>query len=129
MKEARDFQRSKVYAWEHETFPKNEEKFTLIECHELAAKLYGARVKVKDGRGRRMACSYIRRYPTIALPKWARNEIVIAHEVAHLFFRNDLTIPAHGALWMCKYLELLGRLGLDEDRLRQSAVAYGLKVR
>lgn len=128
---ARDFQRSKVYAWENKMFWREHEetKYTLDECRELAASLYGARVKVKDGRGRGAACAFWDRYPTIALPRWARNDIVIAHEVAHLFFRNDKSIPGHGALWMAKYIELLGKVGHDVDLTRESAIEFGLKVK
>lgn len=127
---ARDFQRSKAYTWENKMFPHNEEtKLSLVECRELAAQLYGARVKVKDGRGRRRACAFWDRYPTIALPRWARNDVVVAHEVAHLFFRGDRSLPSHGATWLGKYIELLASLGYDENSLRQSAVEFGLKVK
>ena len=127
-REARDFQRSKVYAWENETFPHiREEQWTLSQCEAFAKQLYGARVKIKDGRGRRSACAHHRRYPTISLPKWARNKWVVAHEVAHLKTRHDLSIPAHGAIFMGVYLGFLRTCtGVDYT---ECAKDYGLKVR
>lgn len=123
----RDFQRSKVYAWENSEFEKAQEKLTLTQCRDLASQLYGARVKVKDGRGRRKACAFHRRYPTIALPRWSRIEWVVAHEVAHLLHRTD-DVPGHGAIWMRSYILLLEQLGHDAERVTRSAIDYGLKV-
>jgi hypothetical protein len=112
MRKQRDFQRSKVYAWERQMFPQmHTENLNLYECKLTASNLYGKRVKVKDGRGRRNACAFARGYPTIALPKWARNEVVICHEVAHLLHRFDDT-PWHGARFMRSYIELLDLEGL-----------------
>lgn len=124
----RDFQRSKVYAWEHVVFRNcYNEDLPLDRCREIAARLYGARVKVTDGRGRRRACAYDLRYPTIALPRWARCQWVIAHEVAHLVHRAD-DIPAHGGTWMRTYLDLLSLLGYDSQALENNAREYGLRV-
>jgi hypothetical protein len=85
-KRLRDFQRSKVYSWERAVFGRPTEKLTLEQCAELAKKLCGFKVTVKDGRGRRKACAYYETR-TIALPKWARCEWVVIHECAQ---------PAHG---------------------------------
>lgn len=130
MREQRDSQRSKLYAWEKEFHGKalHTEELSLADAKLFAAKMYGARVKVKDGRGRRRACAYESRYPTIALPKWARNHWVIAHEVAHLKLRGK-DYPAHGATFVKTMLELLAEhCGKDFDQLKQSALDYGLKV-
>lgn len=132
----RDAQRSKVYQWEFDTFRDDLEKrntpdfLTLSECRALAADLYGKQVVVKDGRGRRNACAYDRRLPTIALPTWARTPWVIAHEVAHLNMNLiDRDLPGHGSLFMRENVRLLARVGVDTERaLWQSAKDYGLKV-
>lgn len=129
MKEQPDSQRSKCYAWEQKTFPNDYvEQLTLDECKAFAEIMYGSRVKVKDGRGTRRALAYHNRYPTIGLPKWARNLRVIAHEVAHLKLRGK-DYPAHGATFMRIMLELLQEhCDMDYDQLKTSAVEYGLKV-
>ena len=129
----RDFQRSKVYEWERISFPAFKEEMQLFECKELASALYGKRVKVKDGRGTRSACAYPNRYPTISLPRWARNRIVVAHEVAHLYIRSEWrqgNLPPHGSTFMRIYIGLLcDKMELYEyDELEQSARDFGLKV-
>lgn len=126
MTNQRDFQRSKVYSWERTRY-NFREALSLGECKQLATQLYGKRVKVKDGRGRRGACAYWDRYPTIAIPRPLRCPEVVAHEVAHLMFRNT-EVPWHGALWLKEYIKLLGCIGYDTFDLKQDARAYGLKV-
>jgi putative metallohydrolase (TIGR04338 family) len=125
----RDFQRSKVYAWEYKQFPKMKSGgMTLDECKALAAKLYGARVLVKDGRGRRNACAFTsKRLPAIALPKWARTPEVVAHEVAHWLAKGQG--PAHGGFFLGHYIAILAEhLGHDKAALTESARAFGLRV-
>ena len=127
----RDQQREKVYRGERQRFGDAiyTERLSLDQCRQLAASLYGKRVIVKDGRGRRNACAFNRSLPTIALPRWARNEIVVAHEVAHLHtFRAGKDLPAHGSTFMRKYLNLLLSLGHPQD-VEDDARAFGLKVR
>jgi len=125
----RDMQRSKLYKWERTMFPTMHTGcMTLDECKELAAKLYGARVLVKDGRGCRSAKAYTgKRLPTIGLPNWARNPQVIAHEVAHWITKKEGA--AHGAFFLGAYIALLAtHLGHDKTMLVESARAFGLRV-
>lgn len=127
--EIRDMQRSKLYKWERTMFPAMHTGcMTLDECKELAAKLYGARVLVKDGRGCRKALAYTsKRLPTIGLPKWARNPQVIAHEVAHWVAKGQGA--AHGGFFLGAYITLLANhLGHDKTTLVESARAFGLRV-
>jgi hypothetical protein len=140
-KRLRDFQRSKVYSWERAVFGRPTEKLTLEQCAELAKKLCGFKVTVKDGRGRRKACAYYETR-TIALPKWARCEWVVIHECAHLL--TDREHASHGAHYMKNYIRLLdqsyafallpsGRAAhlpvhIGEQGLTECARRFGLKV-
>ena len=125
---ARDFQRSKVYAWEFKQFPQMKSGgMTLDECKALAARMWGARVIVKDGRGRRNACAFTSApRAKIALPRWARTKEVVAHEVAHLL--ND-SGAAHGGIFMGEFITLLAEhCGHDKAALTESATGFGLRV-
>jgi|SRR5688572_8246986 len=129
-----DFQRNKVYSWERVTFTSDEHykgSLTLEECKELAAKMYGARVVVKDGRGRSHAGACVsKRVATITLPIWARNPLVVAHEVAHIQnYRFSKDSSAHGGVFMWFFIELLSKhCGKDRDTLTKSARDFGLRV-
>jgi len=132
-REQRDAQRSKLYAWERQdVFPTfaNHRELTLDECKALAAKMYGARVVVKDGRGCRNASAHCyHRVAKITLPKWARRPDVIAHEIAHWkAHRIDPGAPAHGGIFTAEFIKLLATLGFDHDELVIKALDYGLKV-
>jgi hypothetical protein len=140
-KRPRDFQRSKVYSWERAVFGRPTEKLTLEQCAELANKICGFKVTVKDGRGRRKAYAYYETR-TIALPKWARCEWVVIHECAHLL--TDREHASHGAHYMKNYIRLLdqsyafallpsGRAAhlpvhIGEQGLTECARRFGLKV-
>ena len=127
-KRPRDFQRSKVYSWERAVFGRPTEKLTLAQCTELARKLCGFKVIVKNGRGRRKACAYYETR-TISLPRWARCEWVVIHECAHLL--TDLEHAAHGALYMKNYIRLLEQHGPASGLpygLTECARRFGLKV-
>ena len=67
---------------------------------------------------------------TIALPRWARNKEVIAHEVAHwLAFRECKSLSGHGGVFMGYYLKLLHlHCGYDLEVITQSAKDFGLRV-
>lgn len=129
---SRDFQRSAVYAWEFKQFPRMKSGgMTLDECKALAERMWGKRMHVADGRGRRNACAFIYDpMPKIALPKWARTKEVVAHEVAHwLVKRTSKGAPAHGGIFVGHYLTLLAEhCGYDRDELVRSATAAGLRV-
>jgi hypothetical protein len=110
----RDYQRSKVYNSESNDAYLNE-VLTLEECEKLANKMYkyGLRyvkwkqpfkeITIADGRGRKHAGAY---YSKIALPKWARNKLVVAHEVAHTLSPKD---EKHQEKFVYIYLILVKR--------------------
>lgn len=94
MSKVRD-QANRLYGAEEYSGIKYRQPLTLKECQKFADKVvarkyvkdtYGSSssILVLDGRGRRKACAsfqYGRR--VIKLPKWARTEFVILHEIAH----------------------------------------------
>jgi len=126
----RDYQRSKVYGWQQRYFCDDRPPLNLDDCKALARVMYGAKVVVKDGRGRTSACA-IRggkhHCATIKLPCWARTPWVIAHEVAHLL--NPKGAAAHGGNFMWWYLLLLSEFAEhDYDALEASAISFGLRV-
>jgi len=110
----KDYQRSKVYNSESNEAYLNE-ALTLDECEKLANKMYkyGLRyvkwsqpfkeLTIADGRGRKHAGAY---YSKIALPKWARNKLVVAHEVAHTLCPKD---EKHRERFVFIYLVLVKR--------------------
>lgn len=107
---------------------------TLKQCQAFTDKViarkyvkdnYGSipAILVLDGRGRRKACAtfyYGRR--AIKLPKWARNEYVILHEVAHHLTRLD----GHKAEFASCLLDLV-RHFLGKDSAEALQGAYHLK--
>lgn len=133
---SRDYQRKKLYDWENETFKDRDfksiqaEKLSLVDCTGLAAKMYGKKVLVKDGRGTRNALAFTTlRKPTISLPRWARHEIIIAHEVAHLLAAREGFDSGHGSRFVGIFIELLEKFcGENADDLEQSAIETGLKI-
>lgn len=62
-------------------------------------------IRVHDGRGHRRAVSY---GGTIAIPKWARKDWVVLHELAHEFTpRSERTGGAHGWEFAAAFLYLV----------------------
>jgi len=115
----RDTQRSKVYKAEWR-IPNRGKKFeTMDEVNAYVEhicrssfwkKMKGARaIDIKDGRGRRSACAFDT--ITIALPKWARQEIVILHELTHTLVNFDYhnPVPCHGREFTSTMLKLVKR--------------------
>lgn len=109
--QTRDFQRQRLYNAERGLMEHNKYQFNTTQDAEkwikekiipILKEDYGiSSVKVKDGRGRQSACAYYDRR-TISLPRWARTEYVIIHEVAHL------PIPdKHGPMFCALYLRLV----------------------
>lgn len=133
-KTARDYQRSKVYAWEdkHVRSGRSQEKLTLDQCRELAAEMYGSRVKVLAGRDTdaRATAHLDKSRATISLPKWARTPSTIAHEIAHwLTHRYNPSLPHHGGYFVGFYIELLVKhCGEHRDYLIRTAKDHGVRV-
>ena len=131
----RDQQRSKVYKWEQTTFgsAQHTEELSLKECERIARRVqaaYGLNhrpLRVCDGRGFKRAVAYI---DSIYLPKWARNRVVILHELAHWLCKNDWhrEHDSHGPIFVRTFLELLDWFGImPMNELRSTAVAHRIK--
>jgi len=143
----RDTQRSKLYAWETELFDVKAEinqsatgaaeivKITtppMMEIKEIkklvtkVARDYGLshrKVAVGDGRGRRRAC-YSPSTREIKLPRWARKQWVVLHELAHWieYVLHPKRAAWHGREFTGIYMELLRRYdGRDMQEMRTSA--------
>lgn len=110
----RDYQRSKVYRWEKETF-KDEYMLSLREIAHLIEDICSdykiPTPKLKDGRGRRSPAAYAAR--AVAFPRHGRSVHDVLHEMAHIIH----------ARW-CKKT---GRTKFCEKREREVAmdVAHG----
>jgi putative metallohydrolase (TIGR04338 family) len=114
----RDTQKSKVYTSER-TVSYSKKFETMDEVNAYVArivrsafwkKMKGAHyIHVKDGRGLRNAYAYD--WGTIALPKWARHEVVILHELSHTLvnFDNYNNVPSHGREFASMFLKLVKR--------------------
>lgn len=113
---ARDSQKSRLYAAEKEfkNGPHPEyRKVAQIEefiAEMIATKWWQARyphitrIRVKDGRGTRIARGSSQTWQ-ISLPLWARTREIILHEVAHVLTPDEL--PAHGREYAQIYYDLL----------------------
>lgn len=80
-------------------------------------------ISVKDGRGRKRAGGGYKTlwYGYITIPIWARDEIVILHELAHAITPPS-TGGCHGRFWARTFLELVGHVvGWDEAKLLRDA--------
>ena len=138
MKQARDFQRSKVYSATH-ALPDGQRLKTLTEVqgyideiiafpwvqeifrqHHNGYKL--TEITLKDGRGRRKACAgwnWRDRY-YIALPRWSRYETMILHELAHTLASRKKSEPWHGKEFVGIFLILAKRImGVDGTEIFQ----------
>lgn len=131
----RDQQRSKVYKWEQTTFGKlqHTEELSLKECTRIARqvqKAYGLEyqlLRVCDGRGFKRAVAY---RSSIYLPKWARNRVVILHELTHWLCMNAPSTgnDFHGPIFVRTYMELLNWCDVGTMKwLRQTATDFRLK--
>lgn len=131
----RDFQRSRVYAFEYKfvgTSPRslNQRFLSLEEVEALTSEVLavyrpGYGVSIHDGRGRRSAVAITReQYGIIKIPKFCRRPWIVIHEAAHL-----CTPDRHGPKFVSVYLSALALfLGFDLIRLRREAVRFGLEV-
>ncbi len=127
MTRPRDSQKQKVYRSERESLDKipNQEKnekigFWEAYCKKLIQSAWFVKrwpncrtILIKDGRGRRIACASVGyNGGTLKLPKWARQEWVVLHEVAHVI--TTKTVASHGQEFCANMLELVGHCMGDE---------------
>ena len=132
----RDFQRSRVYAWERAACGDAlwSGTMTVQECEEMVRRVwqtergrYGLARRpppqVVAGRGARGS---VRR---IALGHWARNPWVVLHELAHGLCDRVEPRGAHGPRFVGILIGLLCRhLSRDRDELLPLAYECGLHV-
>lgn len=118
MKKSRDFQRAKVYKLDSllglllrcNIF---KEELSLVQIKDITSKLFaeynlGSPPLIKDGRGRRKAggCR-----THITMPRWARNMIVLSHELSHVVTQRKFEVEApHGPRYVGIYREIVTRL-------------------
>lgn len=147
MKRPRDSQRSKVYKAQWVVFKERETMATTDQCWEYIKKIvntewfrkryphkYDNMIWVKSGQGSRRAralTSLESRGITMVLPRWARTEWVILHELAHCV--TPKTVAAHGREYCRTYLDLVYRfLGPEKGSelsksFRENRVRYVLR--
>ncbi|MDG2428015.1 MAG: hypothetical protein P8M16_06265 [Acidimicrobiales bacterium] len=123
----RDTQRSKIYRAEHVLGPHtlgNRYK-TVTDCHEFmmsvierktfqdwfprAASTLSVGLEVRPGRGARHA--FASSPFAVTLPRWARNEPVMIHELCHLVVHHEFPhkeIALHGWQFSQTYLKIVG---------------------
>jgi putative metallohydrolase (TIGR04338 family) len=140
-RETRD-QLGKLYAAESLAFKKNSEDMSLEKCQQYINKVlnrsYVKRnyptlktIVVLDGRGRRSACATYRNGQwAICLPKWARNEFVILHEIAHHLVGINSQF-SHDSYFATCLIDLIRNvIGREEAMTLQAAFNFkGVKVR
>lgn len=137
----RDSQRSKVYKAGHQVDPGQRfETVSEIQCwvDKITTSKWWAknfpnastRVTIKDGRGRRNACAEtIWHYPRLKLPRWARSQRVVLHELAHVASDDGDLSPSHGRKFCRAFLALVGRwMGSESQKeLRESFRRHNVK--
>ena len=86
-------------------------------------------VKVFDGRGTSIArgghfgnCGKKNGWG-VNLPKWARSEMVILHELAHVLTHSQCIAPWHGRRFCRNYLALVGRW-MNRDNARRLRACF-----
>jgi hypothetical protein len=106
----RDYQRSRVYAWENEHFG-NQPLLDLDTIKDIVQSVwkdrYGSSVtppSVGDGRRARRAKGGRSR---VSFPRWSRQHWIVLHELAHSMCAYDRTCDHHGPKFVCRYIDLL----------------------
>jgi putative metallohydrolase (TIGR04338 family) len=138
MARKRDYQRGKVYKAEGYLGPgKKFESLQLVQafCDKIinskAWKIrwpHKTKVFLKDGRGtsRAWGMNGSKGAIQLNLPKWARKERTIIHELAHGV--TPVSEPWHGHVFCGIYLEMIGLfMGKEQaEKLRLGFVKYGV---
>jgi hypothetical protein len=135
---SRDFQRSRVYAWEKANgYFRDMDTISMEACQAYATKVFASErgryglagrgaPEVRRGRGRSEA-SWHGHY--IKLGTKGRRPATIVHEVAHCLTPGDQPGGAHGPRFVGVLIGLMARhLGADRDALVASAEEMGVKV-
>ena len=131
MRRARDSQKAKLYRAERDDISKGRTFKDICETKKFVAKVISSKwsqkhflnymsIVVKDGRGTRIARSY---GDVINVPVWARNELIVLHELAHsLRIGSNSEHSSHGWLFCNTFLKLVKHFMGKEthDKLKQS---------
>lgn len=138
-KRPRDSQRSKVYRAE---LPRGRRFETVAEMQAYCDRLHGSAwfqrrwprlrgFRIHSGAGNRRATCSWGLHPTIKMPRWARVESVLLHEVAHacVYERYGRSVAAHGPEFVSTLLELLRRQCGDGVWREQKEMFVAAKVK
>lgn len=133
-------QATRLYAAEAMSLKKSSEDMTLKECQKFVDKVLArsfvknnypwnhGQIIVHDGRRRRAAGATWRNGSyAILLPKWARNEFVILHEIAHHLSNS---VKGHDYIFADCLLNLVRNVMGKDDALKLQAAFHfkGVKV-
>ena len=133
----RDTQRSRVYAWERSLNGASMHvgSLSLENVAAMVAKVWRAErgryglsnapsPGVECGRGARRA--FVRSSHSLVFPRWARNEWVVLHELAHRLTPHD---AGHGPRFVACLIGLASRhMGRDVQLLIDSLAEFCVKV-
>jgi putative metallohydrolase (TIGR04338 family) len=113
----RDNQRTKVYEAENTLSPVSRVFITVDEMQVFINNVIGSArfknrfklnkpIRVSDGRGRRRACcaNFYYEY-RLKMPKWARTDYILLHELAHAITEDKYAW--HGPEFCANYLYLI----------------------
>lgn len=115
----RDHQWRAVYNWEYYCLrPKDRyrEHFTIEECQAFVTQVY-RRMNLPDPprvttRRHDRSAAYHPDENELRLPKWARNAVVILHELSHAILWKEKKFAAdHGPEFVRTFMDLLVRFG------------------
>lgn len=126
----------RLYDWERNSVEPFAKAFlSREECEALVSRAAGAAgIKLPRVRFAKSASMPCRAVPTrweVVIADWGRTPVTVLHEVAHL-----ATLPAviagedpHGPAFLAQAIAFYACfLGMDEGRLRQTAISVGLAV-
>ena len=127
----RDSQRGRLYKWERALPGWPGRTVDLVEAQALVTGWWlayhgplSSPPLVSDGRGRQSACGDRLR---IALPRAARTQGYLAHEMAHSL--TWVYLPPHGSTFVRVLIDLFADIDLGrKDDLLKSARAVGLRI-
>ncbi len=133
MTRVRDQQRSRVYKAERVLCYYDRKFETIHETRTYVKKLTTSawfnrrrldreEVQVADGRGTRKAFAYGNH--TINLPRWARREKMILHELAHILLSSNLSLEAAHGREFCRAMLALVKHQMGIDAYNELKAAY-----
>lgn len=135
----RDTQRKRLYDAEREAIWDMGRKLPQVEeCERYVARVLASKwwmdrcpvrcIQIKDGRGCRWATM---RGRVIVLPKWARKELVVLHELGHVLTYQGARTASHGREFAAAYLGLVQRFmgGMAARELKAAFKRHRVRYR